>query len=123
MMIGGNSEVGSNSLGVQISFITSDWIAFAARDGNQSSVIRKPNFDVVSGTDVVVAEACNVNDRILKVKSGSVWREKLTPSSPGYLENVAFGINQLPNSNISSPIREYRVLPTTENNPGRLEQP
>jgi hypothetical protein len=85
---------------------------FASRDGNSATVIRCPNFEVVSGTDAVLAEDCNANDRILKVKGGSMWLEKLTPYAPynGYLENVAFGTNELPNFNVSKPIHKCRMV-------------
>jgi hypothetical protein len=73
--------------------------------------IRMQHYVVVGETEAELAEACNVNDRVLKVRKGLSWPSKLTPHLAPWMhtESVAFGPNELPNFNISSTISECRA--------------
>jgi hypothetical protein len=83
---------------------------YAARDANPATRIFPPHYFVVPDTEAELAEACSVGDQVLKVRKADAWPSKLTPAGPlAKLENIAFGVNELPNFNISSPIRECRV--------------
>jgi hypothetical protein len=97
------------------------WFQFIGRPGIYQYVglhclaasgqgIHLRHFRVVGETEAELAEACEVNDSVLKVRNGLSWPSKVLPHAPCvHNENVAFGPNELPNFNISSWIREIHV--------------
>jgi hypothetical protein len=70
-------------------------------EGKPENRIKPDYINVVKDTEAVLATQCNVNDRILKVKSASRWELASWGRPPFVIDSVAFGPNNLPNFNLS----------------------